>query len=85
MAIFWFAADVLCETIESGLAENSRQRRACRLQLQENEVADTAEPQPYSDFFSSRSRSRWSCGRSLGVKLPILNSEILSRIGSIDE
>src|SRR5438270_13209064 len=38
----------------------------------------------YSDFFSSRSRSRFSCRRSLAVKLPIPNLEILSRIGSIE-
>jgi hypothetical protein len=53
--------------------------------LQENEIADTAEPHRCSDFFSSRSRSRLSSRRSLGVKLPIPNLEILSRIGSIDE
>jgi len=52
--------------------------------LQEKEVADTSD-QRYSDFFSSCSRSRLSCRRSLGVKLPIPNLVILSRIGSIDE
>ena len=34
------------------------------------EVADTADPQPDSDFCSSRSRLRLSCRRSPGVELP---------------
>ena len=38
----------------------------------------------YSEFFSNRSRSRSNCRRSLAVRLPIPNLEILSRIGSID-
>jgi hypothetical protein len=50
--------------------------------LQENEEADTTD-QRYSDFFSSCSRLGLSCRRSLGVKLPIPNFVILSRIGSI--
>jgi hypothetical protein len=52
-------------------------------------IPDTQQPTPlplqdHSAFFSSRSRSRFNCRRSLAVKLPIPNFEILSRIGSID-
>src|SRR6266403_3004420 len=52
-------------------------------------IPDTQQPtrlplQDHSAFFSSRSRSRFNCRRSLAVKLPIPNFEILSRIGSIE-
>jgi len=60
---------VLCEIIESRLDKDKRQ---------------AGDGYRFPEFFSNRSRSRSSCRRSLAVRLPIPNLEILSRIGSID-
>ena len=62
---------VLCEIIESRLDKTITRRPARRVT-------------GYSEFFSNRSRSRSNCRRSLAVRLPIPNLEILSRIGSMD-
>ena len=77
---------VLCEIIESRL-EKAVARFAVRsasLNRPMRHRAITATATDYSEFFSNRSRSRSNCRRSLAVRLPIPNLEILSRIGSID-
>ena len=79
---------VLCEIIETRLEKIMRRCsrfavRSVRLNSPEN-IAHWATATVYSEFFSNRSRSRSNCRRSLAVRLPIPNLEILSRIGSMD-
>ena len=79
---------VLCEIIEArhqGMRHCSRFAvRSVSLNVPTPVVAHRATATGYSEFFSNRSRSRSNCRRSLAVRLPIPNLEILSRIGSID-
>ena len=88
---------VLCEIIESRLDKSIRCSRFAVRSVSLNSPSNIAHPPSprlprgkqgdgyrLFEFFSNRSRSRSNCRRSLAVRLPIPNLEILSRIGSID-
>jgi hypothetical protein len=77
---------LLCEVIDAQLTLKTEKLVEAGVPpaFQENEQPTRLPLQDYSEFFSNRSRSRSNCRRSLAVRLPIPDLEILSRIGSMD-
>src|SRR5438045_1159465 len=66
------------------ITQNEQQRKACSRQRPPRNSSRPCAAQPHFDPFNKRSRARSSVRRSLGVRLPIPDFAILSRMGSTD-
>ena len=75
---------VLVGTLARITQNEATARRPCSRQRPRRNSSRPCAAQPHFDPFNKRSRARSSVRRSLGVRLPIPDFAILSRMGSTD-